>query len=174
MAKFVSNCGLVLAVARTVASTVAPGVSHAAFASSAVMPAHPLGLRASMRGYPRIPSCRAARSLSVKMGGYDASTSSGPPSNPGKLASFVEAAGKAERKWGQVVQGMPLPKKGEHTATVVWAHGLGDTGFGWAPVAVSFGMPWVKFIFPTAPVCLPPPPLPSPYLPNTGHDKKWA
>lgn len=81
-----------------------------------------------------------------------ASADEGQDSAAGQLAMFVEAGGKRDRKWGMVVEGVPAPNAGEHTATVIWAHGLGDTGFGWSPVTQSFGMPWVKFLFPTAPV----------------------
>ena len=55
-------------------------------------------------------------------------------------------------KFGQVVDGFPMPKGEDHTATVIWLHGLGDSGFGWAPMSEQLGMPWVKFLFPTAPV----------------------
>ncbi|KAG0349282.1 hypothetical protein BG004_008020 [Podila humilis] len=42
---------------------------------------------------------------------------------------------------------------GKHTATVVFIHGLGDSGAGWAPVGKQLGeyLPHVKFIFPNAP-----------------------
>lgn len=84
----------------------------------------------------------------------DAGDDKNSESPAGKLPLFVKAASaeKGDRKWGMVVEGAPMPKGKDHTATVIWAHGLGDTGFGWSPVAQSFGMPWVKFIFPTAPV----------------------
>ncbi|CAG8508940.1 4730_t:CDS:2 [Paraglomus occultum] len=41
----------------------------------------------------------------------------------------------------------------QHTATVLFLHGLGDTGKGWAPVADEIGqtMQHVKFILPNAP-----------------------
>ncbi|KAI8851766.1 Phospholipase/carboxylesterase/thioesterase [Chytridium lagenaria] len=40
-----------------------------------------------------------------------------------------------------------------HTATVIFLHGLGDSGHGWLPVAqeLSLGLPHVKFILPHAP-----------------------
>jgi predicted esterase len=42
---------------------------------------------------------------------------------------------------------------GEHKATVIMLHGLGDTGDGWADIGQMFTpvLPNVKFIFPTAP-----------------------
>ncbi|KAF9575563.1 hypothetical protein EC968_002499 [Mortierella alpina] len=41
----------------------------------------------------------------------------------------------------------------KHTATVVFLHGFGDSGAGWAPVGEQLGpyLPHVKFIFPNAP-----------------------
>ncbi|MBQ4834102.1 carboxylesterase [Pseudoalteromonas sp. MMG010] len=47
------------------------------------------------------------------------------------------------------------PAQGEHKATVIWLHGLGDSGDGFLPVASQLGLPaelGVKFIFPHAPV----------------------
>ncbi|KAK9867401.1 hypothetical protein WJX84_005744 [Apatococcus fuscideae] len=41
--------------------------------------------------------------------------------------------------------------RSSHTATVIFLHGLGDTGNGWAPVGAQLNIPHVKFIFPTAP-----------------------
>ena len=38
-------------------------------------------------------------------------------------------------RFGQCVEGFPVPRDGDHTATVVWLHGLGDSGYGWAPVS---------------------------------------
>jgi len=42
--------------------------------------------------------------------------------------------------------------KGEHKATVIILHGLGDTAAGWASLAGMFAIPGVKFVFPTAPM----------------------
>ncbi|KAF9583596.1 hypothetical protein BGW38_009087 [Lunasporangiospora selenospora] len=41
----------------------------------------------------------------------------------------------------------------KHSATVIFIHGLGDSGQGWAPVGEELGqyLPHVKFIFPNAP-----------------------
>lgn len=47
------------------------------------------------------------------------------------------------------------PAKGEHKATVIWLHGLGDSGEGFLPVASQLALPeelGVRFIFPHAPV----------------------
>ena len=49
-----------------------------------------------------------------------------------------------------------IPALKKHTATVIWAHGLGDQSSGWAPVAENFRLRGkfeeVSFIFPNAPV----------------------
>lgn len=42
------------------------------------------------------------------------------------------------------------PRK-THTASVVWLHGLGDSGHGWASISAQVQMPWVRYVFPTAP-----------------------
>lgn len=58
-----------------------------------------------------------------------------------------------------------FPAVGRHTATVIFAHGLGDSGAGWADAVEHWrrrgGLSEVKFILPNAPsipitlVCLP-------------------
>ena len=48
-----------------------------------------------------------------------------------------------------------IEPKGEHKATVVWLHGLGDSGDGFAPIVPEINLPeelGVKFIFPHAPI----------------------
>lgn len=42
------------------------------------------------------------------------------------------------------------PRK-SHTASIVWLHGLGDSGHGWASISAQVQMPWVRYVFPTAP-----------------------
>ncbi|KAJ1927906.1 hypothetical protein EC988_010201, partial [Linderina pennispora] len=46
-----------------------------------------------------------------------------------------------------------LKARAQHTASVIFLHGLGDSGHGWAPVAqiLSRTLPHVKFILPNAP-----------------------
>ena len=47
------------------------------------------------------------------------------------------------------------PAQSEHKATVIWLHGLGDSGDGFAPVAPQLNLPselGIRFIFPHAPV----------------------
>ena len=39
-----------------------------------------------------------------------------------------------------------------HTASVIFFHGLGDTGHGWAELFSEIAIPNVRYIFPTAPV----------------------
>ncbi|XP_042216231.1 acyl-protein thioesterase 1-like isoform X2 [Homarus americanus] len=40
----------------------------------------------------------------------------------------------------------------KHTATIIFLHGLGDTGHGWASAMAAIGLPHIKFICPTAQV----------------------
>ena len=51
-------------------------------------------------------------------------------------------------------QPLVIPARGQHTATVIFAHGLGDSGEGWAPVGAEWSpdLPHVKFVFPNAPM----------------------
>ncbi|KAK3941941.1 Phospholipase/carboxylesterase/thioesterase [Diplogelasinospora grovesii] len=52
-------------------------------------------------------------------------------------------------------QPLLLPAPARHTATVIWVHGLGDTGHGWAPVVENWRrrqrLDEVKFVLPHAP-----------------------
>ena len=63
-------------------------------------------------------------------------------STPGMLAANC----------GHTYVGRPCPGSGEHTATVFWFHGLGDSGEKWAKVTPRMQMPWARFVFPSAPV----------------------
>lgn len=49
-----------------------------------------------------------------------------------------------------------VPAAARHTATVIFSHGLGDTGHGWAPVVENWRrrqrLDHVKFILPHAPM----------------------
>ncbi|KAK3878235.1 hypothetical protein Pcinc_017109 [Petrolisthes cinctipes] len=42
----------------------------------------------------------------------------------------------------------------KHTATIIFLHGLGDTGHGWASAMAAIGSPHIKFICPTAALSL--------------------
>ncbi|CAE6455861.1 unnamed protein product [Rhizoctonia solani] len=46
-----------------------------------------------------------------------------------------------------------VPARAPHTATIIFSHGLGDTGDGWKPVATMLAsqFPYVKWILPHAP-----------------------
>ncbi|TDL29642.1 Phospholipase/carboxylesterase [Rickenella mellea] len=50
---------------------------------------------------------------------------------------------------------LTVPPRTKHTATVIFVHGLGDTGAGWEPVAQMFGadnaLSHVKWVLPHAP-----------------------
>ncbi|MFC4701203.1 alpha/beta hydrolase [Glaciecola siphonariae] len=53
------------------------------------------------------------------------------------------------------LQGVIQEPKGEHKASIIWLHGLGDSGNGFAPIAPELKLPdslGVKFIFPHAPI----------------------
>jgi phospholipase/carboxylesterase len=53
------------------------------------------------------------------------------------------------------LEGVIQEAPGEHKATVIWLHGLGDSGNGFAPIAPELKLPdnaGVKFIFPHAPI----------------------
>jgi len=49
---------------------------------------------------------------------------------------------------------LTVAPRAKHTATVIFAHGLGDTGAGWQPIAemLSMQLPHIKFVLPTAPI----------------------
>ncbi|KAJ8087022.1 hypothetical protein PM082_005847 [Marasmius tenuissimus] len=53
------------------------------------------------------------------------------------------------------LQHIVVPAVAKHTATVIFVHGLGDTGHGWKPVADMFGtdssLSHVKWVLPHAP-----------------------
>ncbi|KAI0371517.1 Phospholipase/carboxylesterase [Pilatotrama ljubarskyi] len=48
---------------------------------------------------------------------------------------------------------LTVAPRAKHTATVIFVHGLGDTGYGWKPVADMFAgeLPHVKWVLPHAP-----------------------
>jgi phospholipase/carboxylesterase len=55
----------------------------------------------------------------------------------------------------KLLDSVVIEPKGEHKATIIWLHGLGDSGNGFAPIAPELKLPdslGVKFIFPHAPV----------------------
>ncbi|KYQ92510.1 hypothetical protein DLAC_11654 [Tieghemostelium lacteum] len=55
-----------------------------------------------------------------------------------------------------MINGLILPPKGKHTATVIFSHGLGDSAQGWIDVVQQFHKlkdhDHIKFVLPTAPV----------------------
>lgn len=63
-----------------------------------------------------------------------------PPTAPAAQDDLV--------RFGEVVT---VQATEEQTATVIWLHGLGDTGHTWSAVASWLRMGYCKFIFPTAP-----------------------
>ncbi|KAK1455993.1 phospholipase/Carboxylesterase [Colletotrichum cuscutae] len=87
-----------------------------------------------------------------------------PPHHP-SLAGIAEAQGPdllsppttCEAMSSSVARTAPLvfPAAGKHTATVIFAHGLGDTGHGWASAVENWRrrqrLDEVKFVLPHAP-----------------------
>ncbi len=53
--------------------------------------------------------------------------------------------------WAAIMNPIVVPARATHSATVIMLHGLGDSGDGWSSVAGQLNMPWVKYIFPSAP-----------------------
>jgi len=51
---------------------------------------------------------------------------------------------------------LTVPPKGNHTATVIFMHGLGDSGYGWKPVADQLSrdpsFQHIKWVLPNAPI----------------------
>ena len=67
---------------------------------------------------------------------------SGPP---------VGAGSRTARRALEFGRTYVVRPKGKHQATVVWLHGLGDTGSSWSQLLDSLPLPNIKWICPTAP-----------------------
>lgn len=55
----------------------------------------------------------------------------------------------------ELLPGVEIAPQGQHKATIIWLHGLGDSGNGFAPIAPELKLDpalGVKFIFPHAPI----------------------
>jgi phospholipase/carboxylesterase len=55
----------------------------------------------------------------------------------------------------ELLPGVEIAPQGEHKSTIIWLHGLGDSGDGFAPIAPELKLDpslGVKFIFPHAPI----------------------
>ena len=59
-----------------------------------------------------------------------------------------------EHPAAMALKSVVIPAKQAHTATVIFSHGLGDTGHGWTFLAEQLGssFPYVKWCFPHAPM----------------------
>eukprot|EP00445_Apocalathium_hangoei_P035819 CAMPEP_0203949042 /NCGR_PEP_ID=MMETSP0359-20131031/83545_1 /ASSEMBLY_ACC=CAM_ASM_000338 /TAXON_ID=268821 /ORGANISM="Scrippsiella Hangoei, Strain SHTV-5" /LENGTH=331 /DNA_ID=CAMNT_0050880825 /DNA_START=26 /DNA_END=1021 /DNA_ORIENTATION=+ len=68
----------------------------------------------------------------------------------------VESAEDSDEVFGEPGQLFDVPALSkDKPALVVWLHGLGDTGKGWsdtAPALHAMGLPFLHFLFPTAPL----------------------
>eukprot|EP00960_Hanusia_phi_P061315 764808-Hanusia_phi.AAC.2 len=63
------------------------------------------------------------------------------------LIVSVFAASSTDAQYGK---SFTVEATEEHTATVIWLHGLGDSGKEWTKLASAISVPWAKFVFPTA------------------------
>ena len=55
----------------------------------------------------------------------------------------------------ELIPHIDVNPKGDVKALVVWMHGLGDSGHGFAPIVPEFNLPdelGIRFVFPHAPV----------------------
>eukprot|EP00741_Cyanophora_paradoxa_P019481 tig00021127_g18806.t1 len=67
-------------------------------------------------------------------------------------AAFRSVASVSAETMAGAMPDIIVGPAGKHSATVIWMHGLGDTGKGWSDTGKMFGsaMPHVKFVYPTA------------------------
>lgn len=86
---------------------------------------------ARVGGFSRSAALRAAASMSL---------------GSSSVASGTRTARSFEYGRTHVVR-----PKGRHLATIVWLHGLGDTGSSWSQLLETFPLPNIKWICPTAP-----------------------
>lgn len=63
----------------------------------------------------------------------------------------VGSGGNTFRRAFQFGRTHVVRPKGTHQATIVWLHGLGDTGSSWAQLLETLPLPNIKWICPTAP-----------------------
>jgi lysophospholipase-2 len=57
---------------------------------------------------------------------------------------------KVTPPWRPALGDIVIEPTEKHTATVVFLHGLGDSGRGWADIVPAFGLKHIKWILPTA------------------------
>ncbi|GBG87157.1 hypothetical protein CBR_g44615 [Chara braunii] len=82
--------------------------------------------------------------------------SAGAISSGGAMAGTTAASGGADGRaltpWHPAEETIVLPPTADHTGTIVWLHGLGDTGHGWVDLLRMIAMPQIKWVLPTAPI----------------------
>ena len=73
-------------------------------------------------------------------------------STVGVTNSCMSANGFSTSSLPQQGPTVVLEPKGDHTATVIFLHGLGDTGHGWKDVGEMLqpSLPHIRWVFPTA------------------------
>lgn len=73
------------------------------------------------------------------------------------LSEFGDSRITERRKMATAAYGpskppIVIPASGKHSATIVWLHGLGDTGNGWSDISGMMNLPHIKWVIPTAPI----------------------
>ncbi|XP_052199918.1 uncharacterized protein LOC127806578 isoform X2 [Diospyros lotus] len=63
----------------------------------------------------------------------------------------VSSGGRTFRRAFEFGRTHVVKPKGRHQATIVWLHGLGDTGSSWSQLLETLPLPNIKWICPTAP-----------------------
>eukprot|EP00249_Psilotum_nudum_P036542 c7926_g1_i1 orf=85-1044(+) len=104
---------------------------------------------------PRICCFQEAYSVPSSRKKMDPSGCSAAAAGESAVAAASDQAGTARsrpqtsRKYGET---HVIEARGKHEATVVWLHGLGDTGSGWVQILETLPCQNIKWILPTAPV----------------------
>eukprot|EP00897_Mesotaenium_endlicherianum_P008925 jgi/Mesen1/8060/ME000432S07352 len=71
----------------------------------------------------------------------------------GARLSAARSSNMSTRSYGKpAAETIVIKPSGTHTTTIVWLHGLGDTGHGWSDVVDMIKLPNVKWVLPTAPI----------------------
>uniref|UniRef100_A0A915HN52 palmitoyl-protein hydrolase n=1 Tax=Romanomermis culicivorax TaxID=13658 RepID=A0A915HN52_ROMCU len=71
--------------------------------------------------------------------------------SPSSSSCLTKQKSTENRMASSCVSPVVIAATARHTATVIFMHGLGDTGHGWAPVFQQIRSPHVKYVLPTAP-----------------------
>eukprot|EP00898_Chlorokybus_atmophyticus_P008704 jgi/Chlat1/8835/Chrsp91S08166 len=109
-------------------------------------------LRPLTKQHPTLSSC-ATRSGWPGLGQKTTSTASTLSNRKAEVKRLSTTAASMAAIYGTpAMETVVIKPTVQHTASIVWCHGLGDTAAGWTPIADMLAMPHVKWILPTAPV----------------------